>query len=259
MSSVSIHRYAETACRGAKPTMAGLLADKSSLGLAAGVAHYVATAAEHRVPVFIGEGNSISCGGYAGVSDAWGAALWVVDALFAMAAVGIQRWNFHGMPGGPYAVFDFPSEAAEDAQVRPIFYGLLGFARAVGGGRAVQRKVRALASTNPLIKCWAVSTPGGGARVVLIHKDAAASGDATVTITPAGQPSATGSLVRGLPGAEGVDSKWDSAISLAGLSWATTLNGVPAGQEVSEPVQVVGGKYQVRLPPASFAVLDLPA
>ena len=107
MSSVSIHRYAETACHGAQPTLAGLLADKASVGLALDVAPYVATADRHGVPAFIGEGNSISCGGFAGVSDVWGAALWVVDTLFNMAAVGIERWNFHGMPGGPCEFFFF--------------------------------------------------------------------------------------------------------------------------------------------------------
>jgi hypothetical protein len=256
MSSVSIHRYPETACDGGKPTLAGLLDDRAAEQQAASVAGWVATA--RGVPLYIGEGNSVSCGGAAGVSDVWGAALWALDVLFAMASVGVQRWNFHGMPGGPYAVFNFPSEAAEDVEVRPIFYGLLAFATAAGH-RSVLRNVTTVATTNPFIKCWSVVDRNNLTRVVLIHKDVKATANATVTVVPAVSAAGDAVVMRGLPdAAKGVASKWNDAISLGGLTWATTSNGEPAGAAASERLPPVGGEYTLQLPPASFAILMLP-
>jgi hypothetical protein len=258
MSSVSIHRYAESVCHGDKATIEGLLADKSAGGEAAGVAGWVALA--RGVPLFIGEGNSVSCGGAEGVSNVWASALWALDVLFSMAAVGVQRWNFHGMPGGPYAVFSFPDAAAEDVQVRPIFYGLLAFAGAVGQ-RGVLRNVTTVASTNPFIKCWSVAAAGGATRVVLIHKDMNAAANATVTVVPAAAAAGDAVLVRGLPdAAKGVHSEWNDGISFEGLSYATTVNGRPAGTRASESVPPgSGGEFTLHLPPGSFAMLTLPA
>ena len=89
-----MHRYGATVCNGKTASIPELMAPKASSGLAAAVAGYVTAAAEApggRIPVYIGEGNSISCGGAAGVSDVWAAALWALDTLFEVAAVGIER------------------------------------------------------------------------------------------------------------------------------------------------------------------------
>lgn len=258
MSSVSIHRYPETVCGGATATVARLLDDSAAEGQAASVAAWVARA--QGVPLFIGEGNSVSCGGAAGVSDVWASALWALDILFGMASVGVQRWNFHGMPGGPYAVFNFPNPSTEEVEVRPIFYGLLAFSAAAGGASVITN-VTTVASTNPFIKCWCVVDSGNRARVVLIHKDMNATTNATVTVVPAA-PAASGdaTLARGLPdAAKGVHSKWNDGISWGGQTWATTSNGAPAGAAATESVPLAGGAYQLQLPPGSFAVLSLPS
>ena len=126
----------------------------------------------------------------AGVSDVWASSLWALDILFGMASVGVQRWNFHGMPGGPYAVFNFPNPSTEEVEVRPIFYGLLAFSAAAGGASVITN-VTTVASTNPFIKCWCVVDSGNRARVVLIHKDMNATANATVTVVPAA-PAARG-------------------------------------------------------------------
>ena len=262
MSSVSIHRYAETVCNHKTATLEGLLADRAAQGEAAGVAAWVGAARQRGVPLYIGEGNSVSCGGAGGVSDVWAAALWALDILFAMASVGVQRWNFHGMPGGPYAVFNFPSAAAEDVEVRPIFYGLLAFAGAAGR-RAVLHNVTTLATTNPLIKCWSVVDGDNITRVVLIHKDMNATSNATVSVAPARAPASGDDAVavRGLPDpSRGVRSKWSDAISWGGLSWASTSSGEPAGAPAAEriPLNAAGDAYILQLPPGSFAVITLP-
>jgi hypothetical protein len=256
-SSISVHRYAETACRGATPTIEGLLADKSAEGLARGVSPYV-TAAPKNVPVFIGEGNSISCGGYAGVSDVWASALWVVDALFNMAAVGIKRWAFHGMPNGPYAVISYPNRRVDTPNVRPIFYGLLAFATAAGHSSTLY-EVKNVSSTNPYIKCWSVKDDSGATRVVVIHKDPAPGLlNATITIVPAAKLLGTGTLIRGLPGPNGIRSAWNESITFGGLTWSTSTDGQPSGESKRETVEPKEGIFLFEMPPYSIAILHLP-
>lgn len=93
--SISLHRYAASVCNGDKATIEELMADKASEGLAQNLAPWIA-AVPSTIPFYIGEGNSVSCGGAAGVSDRWAAALWSLDVLFQVASAGVKRWSFHG-------------------------------------------------------------------------------------------------------------------------------------------------------------------
>jgi hypothetical protein len=258
LSCVSLHRYAASVCDGGKATIAELMADKASQGLAAGLEPWVAVADAAGVPLVIGEGNSVSCGGATGVSDTWAAALWALDTLFNVAAVGVHRWAFHGMPHGPYATVQWVNVTQDLAEVAPLYYGLLAFATAAGHESTIL-SLDSASSSNPFIKCWAVVDANSETRVVVLHKDPSAEANATVAITPAASLTATGSLVRGLPGAEGLASKWNSLISLGGQTWSTTSDGTPAGTPVSETVPVDGqGRFVFELPPASFVIFTLP-
>ena len=255
--SISIHRYAESVCHNDKATIAGLMADKSAAGLAAAAQPYVAAAGA--IPVYIGEGNSVSCGGAKGVSDVWASALWALDVLFNVAAVGFRRWSFHGMPEGAYSTVVFPSGADDVAQVQPMFYGLWAFASATANGSEILA-VTTTHSSNALIKCWSVKDASGASRVVVIHKDPAATQNATITIAPPGRLSGTASIVRGLPGAKGMLAAWSDDISFGGLSFSATTDGSPSGAPASESLPANGGgDFVFALPPASFAILSLPA
>ena len=260
MGSVSLHRYAGSHCRGDTMTIAQLMADKAAAGLAAGVAPQVTVAAAHGVPLRLGEGNSVSCGGMPGVSDRWASALWAVDALFSMAAVNVSRWHFHGMPAGPYATAVWPDITQDVVRVQPLFYGLLAFAQVAAGGAALQAV--SAATTNAFIKCWAVRDAAGTWRVVVLHKDPTPTGlaNATVTIVPRGAPLVgAASLTRGLPGAAGLASAYDDSISLGGLSYSATSDGMPAGAPAVETVPAgANGDFTFSLPPYSMAILSLP-
>ena len=70
----------------------------------------------------IGEGNSASCGGQAGVSDTLTSALWSLDFLPTLSKAGARRMNFHGGPGGPYPPIAFLKD--NELQARPLYYGL---------------------------------------------------------------------------------------------------------------------------------------
>ena len=46
-----------------------------------------------RLPFVIGEGNSVSCNGSAGVSDVFASALYAIDASLSALAVNVTHFN----------------------------------------------------------------------------------------------------------------------------------------------------------------------
>ena len=80
--------------------------------------------------------NSVSCGGARGVSDTFASALWILDTLFNMAAVGVDGVNIHTFN----KALDQPSlthsSGGWQAHVDPMDYGTPTFARAAPTGSA---------------------------------------------------------------------------------------------------------------------------
>ena len=262
-ASISYHTYSESVCHKDTATLARLLANNVTERLAATLGPLQAAAAAARTPLFIGEGNSVSCGGAPGVSDVFGAALWAIDVLFTIAQAGLQRWYFHGMPGGPYSAIAFPDAAGETPNVRPLYYGLLAFATAAAGPGAQLRGLATLARSNEYIRAWCVegAAPGGGRelRFVVLHKDLAATGNASVALSVPGGAGAAGALVRLESGARGMLAGWADGISWRGQTWSASTDGEPAGARASEAVAAgAGGDYVFTLMPASMALLTIP-
>ena len=167
------------------------------------------------------------------------------------------------MPQGYYSMVTIPDPAAEPVHVMPMFYGLLAFATAGARAGGQLRAVRTLHSSNAFIKAWAATDSAGVTRVVLIHKDPAASANATIAIAPPQPLHGVASLALGLPGPKGMASAWDGGLSFAGMTWgaredgtSTPAPGVAASYAV--PADASGG-FSFELPPASFAILTLPA
>ena len=259
--------YSQTACNGnTHSSVPGLLDNNVTAHFAEIVAAPLAAARAAGIPFKIGEGNSISCGGRAGVSDVFAAALWAVDILFTAAALGLQRWNFHGMPQGPYSAIAFAG-ASNVPQVRPLYYGLLAFAAATGsaGGSARMLSTRTLASSNEYLRCWSVWDAAANAtRVVVLHKDprAAPGSSAAVTLSTQGSGgallSARGSLVRLAAGPKGMLAQWQDGITWQGQTWSGSADGTPAGAPASEAVTAdASGNFAFALPAASLAVLTI--
>jgi hypothetical protein len=69
--------------------------------------------------------NTISCGG-SPVGHADATALWAADAVFAMAAAGVDGVNIHSYPGATYDLFRFRRiDGIWTGMVEPEYYGLL--------------------------------------------------------------------------------------------------------------------------------------
>jgi hypothetical protein len=250
---VTLHRYPLVNCvqdpsSPVYPTIANLLSDQDSIGLAQGVAPFVAVAHHQGLPVRIGELNSASCAGKRGVSDTFASALWMLDTLFNMASVGVDGVNVHTLPGASYQPFTFTRRQGHwQAFVHPDYYGMLMFERAFPPGA---RLLRVGVPAGP-VKVWATRAPDRRTRVVLINKDTTASHEVDLHI---------GNAVSGGPAslawlkAPSITST--SGVTLGGQTFgAQTRTGALSGWSAQDPMLSVTGNYTIDLPPGSAVLL----
>ena len=228
------------------PSIDDLLGDLSSAGIASQLAPYVKIAHRRGVPFRLDEMNSVSGAGVKGVSDTFASALWVLDTLFNLRAVGVDGVNVHTLPGAGYELFTFShTSSGWSAFVHPEYYGMFMFAQAFPAGAQL------LPVTTPSgpVKVWATRAASGQVHVVLINKDPSAA--ATVNVQLAGS-SAPASLQRLL--APNVAST--SGVSLDGQTFGDqTTTGTLAGSPATTSVSPVLGSYSVEVPAGSAEML----
>lgn len=172
---VSLHRYplGATEENSKSPvfcSIANLLKNNSAAGYAQAVAPAVAAAKTYGIPVRYGEMNSAWSGGKKGVSDTTASALWGVDTFFEIAHAGGAGVNLHNSQGfdrfpGNYDPVCFGPH--QELHIRPLFYGMLLFARAI---QDHARLVPVAYHTDLNIKIWAARAADGTLRVVIINK-----------------------------------------------------------------------------------------
>jgi hypothetical protein len=247
---VTFHRYPLRGCTidTASPqfaSVANLMLDQASAGLAQQVAAYATVAHAHGDQFRLDELNSASCRGRFGASNTAASALWVLDTLFNMAAVEVDGVNIHTLPGAPYEPFTFTRRGSSwSAFVHPIYYGLMLFAQAFPPGAQL------LPVTEPPgpVKVWATVGPDGHTRVVLINKQ---NTPVSVTLQLDGdQTDLTGATLQA-PSLSAL-----SGLTLAGQTFGlTTTTGVLAGATQTSTVSAQGGSYTVQVPAASAILL----
>lgn len=205
------------------------------------------------VPYVIGETNSISCQGQAGISDVFGAALWSIDYVLYVATLHISRIYFH--MGTPYRYSAWQPIAINSTlpYVKSLYYGNLFTSTALAGGN---KQVALLVNETHLTSYGIYEACAEGAKL---------TGVAVINLNlwnstqPAGQRPYTevdlpsefrerGVEVRRLtaPGAEVTGN-----ITLAGRS--LSLEGDFVGYEAIE--RVVGGKVLVGASEAVFITI----
>jgi hypothetical protein len=253
MTVATVHRYPLDRCFTARsssqyPTIPNLLAPASSDGLADSVIDFASTARAHHLSVRVDEFNSVSCSGKRGVSDTFASALWALDASFAMARAGVDGVNIHTFPGAIYQPFRLRhQDGAWQAGVRPEYYGLMMFAQAAPAGARLLNVSGSASGVRP----WATRAPDGVVHVVLINDALHATRSVAIRIPTAAGPAALEWLR-----APSVSST--SGVTLGGQSFgAQTSTGLLSGPAASYDVAPVGGRYVVRLPAASAAMLTL--
>lgn len=276
--TVSYHRYGTASrCNGINITMDDFLSDnitENSLGHG-DLNEVVAAARQANVTVYMGETNSIACGGQYGLSDSFASSMWIVDWMVTLARMGWHGFNLHGGSGNAYTPVTFTSQGDLSAYVRPGYIGMLaGMEFLINATSLVN--ISAISTTVPApgndtsgfsglgLKAHAGIDRDGVMRIFLLHRAFRQTSPANVTVQlAAGLVSAwpqSASLARlWAPNAtDGVYST--SGVAWAGLSFDGTTDGKPVGTRTEEVVPILmdsSGSATVTctLPPGSAAML----
>lgn len=251
---VTLHRYPLQRCftkpaEPDHPTIANLMSNRASAGLADSFADVVRVAHAHGLPLRIDELNTVACGADPSVSRTFASALWSLDTLFQMARVGADGVDVHTFPSAGYNMFTFKhTDGRWSGSVAPQYYGLLMFAQAApAGSRLLSVSVRGQAGRQ--LKVWVTVAPDGHVRVVLINKLMESSRGVAIRI-----PGVRGSASMSLLQAPRITAS--TGVTLGGQSLGpSTDTGTLRGSATTDPVQPSGGSYRVTLPPASAALV----
>jgi hypothetical protein len=256
LQAVTIHRYPLHGCftnpnDPTYPSVANILSDRASSGLAENVAPYVTVVHNRGLQFRVDELNSAayaSCLGRRGVSDTFASALWIMDTLFNLQSIGVDAVNVHTLPTAAYELFTVNhTSAGWEAFVHPEYYGMLLFAQAFPpGARALPVSV----SPSGPLKVWATQAPDGKTRVVLINKDPSNTYQVQVQVPGLSGPAQLERLQAPSP-----DST--NQVTLGGHSFGdeTTTGSLP-GPPQTEPVVGAAGTYSITVPAASAAMLS---
>ncbi|KXN92551.1 hypothetical protein AN958_05406 [Leucoagaricus sp. SymC.cos] len=199
-------------------------------------------------PFMMFETNTASCGGFPGISDSFGAALWGLDYALTMAYSNFTGALFH--IGGQNVFYNPftppPTNQSEFHQwtVGPIYYSSLVMAEVLGASNKSQVLDLGANSGNQFTPAFAIYEDGNPVRVVLINfvSDSSGNSDLTAAISigggQTGQSNATPASVK-------VKYLRASSVSQKGnFTWANqtfgdhfTSDGRPMGEEQIITVQ----------------------
>jgi hypothetical protein len=252
VKTISYHEYPLNVCDKPpqKNTIYQLLANAASDDNANKLAPFVTEAAKYKLPFYIGEGNSVACGGEVNVSDIAATTLWAVNTLFKHASIGITRWNFHGCEQGAYTAIAYGSDDTPD--VRPLFYGMWIFTSAISNSAGLVSSQ--VVSSNPLVKAWCVKDASGKYRVTVIHKDIDSMDSAHVKISAIATSGWAGH-VRRFTSTDGPFAK--KGLSFGGLTFDGSTDGTPSGTPSSETINVSNGYFEFDINPGTIALFEV--
>jgi hypothetical protein len=142
LNLVTVHNYPTTTCGDHNVTVQELLAPELRDRFNSLSEQLVAVARRHRLPIALAETNSASCGGMAGVSNAFASALWGLEDMFDVARYGYSSIEFHfsyrqgGSAYNPVQVFGW--EGADKQRhyrnvAQPLYYAMYLFAQGASG------------------------------------------------------------------------------------------------------------------------------
>jgi hypothetical protein len=230
------------------PSVPNLVSLTASRGEVSGIGPSVALAHRNGAAYRIDEMGSVTCNGRRGVSDTLASGLWVMDALFTMAADGVDGVNLHTYPNAANGLFDFSSAHSRPrASVHPVYYGALMFAQAAPAG---SRLLRVVSSSHGPLRAWATRAPDHHIRVLLIN-DSLTSSALAVVRTPVAPGPASLERLR----AASVSAT--SGVTLGGRTFGAATGTGALAPPVPQSVAPRGGAYSVTLPAGSAALLTL--
>ncbi|MDE3130379.1 MAG: hypothetical protein KGL16_04445 [Acidobacteriota bacterium] len=172
LTGITAHRYPYSACaRPGAPTFPSIprvLSENATAGMGRTALDLEHITDPARLPLWMTEINSVTCGGTRGVSNAFATALWAPDALLELIKAGTEAAFVHVRP--PLVNMAF-SLTRKGLTAHPLLYGLALFARMLAPG--AQLVPLRLAASRPLdLKTWAVRANGRVMHVLLLNKGA---------------------------------------------------------------------------------------
>lgn len=245
------HHYPLGCAQTPPPSIEALLSRETRGRAARSLARYMSVARAHGIPLRIDETNTVSCGGVAGISDTFAAALWATGYITQAMTAGTVGVNLHGHPAScrgysPLCAPDLATLAAGALTAQPEWYALL-LTSSLIGDRPLPTRI--FAAPQPDLVAAAFLTPAHALEVALVDDDPPGSsplalrlrigpgmGRARLLALTAPAPSATGGVRLG-----------GRAVAADG-SWR-----VPAG----EPLVVKDGTVALTLEPSSAALLGV--
>jgi hypothetical protein len=164
------------------PSIHRLLSPPIRASERASLRRYMRIARASETPFRLDETGSVSCGGRAGISDAFASALWAVGYVTRAMTMGVAGINLEGNPAlcGSYTPLcaHTPAELASGTlNAQPAWYALLLTKALVG-----DRPLRVITSSrdHPNVQVTAFAAPGGALRFVVVNDDP--RGRAPVTV-----------------------------------------------------------------------------
>ncbi len=204
-----------------------------------------ASAASH-VPYRICETNSFCGGGKQGVSDTFGSALWALDFMFTLAFGGAAGVNIEtGVNQLGWISWYSPigNDERGNYSATPEYYGMLAFAQASKGQRLAL-------NYDPLglnLTAYAVAPDPQRLSLTIVNKEPSQSAGISISCR---RKFARGNLLR-LTGPS-LESKQN--VTLGGAQVDASVNWKASS---IESAHMSGGRWHIRVPAASAAVLTL--
>ena len=200
----------------------------------------------------IGEINSIDASGIAGISDAFGSALWAIDTMFEYVKAGADGVNWHGNVNTPYCMFGFGNVNVNGRdpytlqRVAPLYYGLLFFQLATANnGRMLPVTLQSKAN----VKVWSTLGSDGLLRIAVLNKDPSFTGNVNISVSGY----SAGQLLQLIaPSYQSTDG-----VTIGGQTFDGSVDGNPIGNAVTTSLVPVNGVYSVPVEPASAVLLTL--
>ncbi len=245
------HQYAMSCTHQPPPSIELLLSPATRGHQAQGLNTYASVAAAQHEPVRIDETNSVSCGGVAGVSDTFAAALWATGYIAQSMAAGVIGINMHGHPNKctGYSPLCAPDPAAaERGQLRaqPDWYAML-LARSIVGFRPVPTLVSSPSA--PDLAATGFVGPHGAIKLLISDDDP--PGAAPLAVRVAVGAGMRPGLVERLTG--------PSPAARSGVTLSGSTVGADGGWKPGRPERVParGSYVTLRLQPSSAALLTV--
>ncbi|KAF5314543.1 hypothetical protein D9611_007010 [Ephemerocybe angulata] len=180
VKAFSQHHYSGSICKGSTKDLKSLVT-KSSIrqGLDA-LKEDIAAAKSKGLEYILGEANSFSCYGAAGVSNVAGSAIWALDYLLYASQLGISRVYFHQGVGykfnflQPTTLSRSPLDNSvlsppQEAHIEPSYHAALIAAEAIGSSG--QTRVAELPTDNSAVSGYAFYSGDKLTKALFINSD----------------------------------------------------------------------------------------